>query len=511
MHSWLKFGGIGLGGVMLAFLLGAGGGGERPDPVKTNGAIFTDWAKPDLSLVLTGEQDGYLEPCGCAGLTNQKGGLKRRQTFLNQLMQRGWNPVPLDAGGQIRRYGPQAQIKYRRSLESLIDLGYRGIGFGTNDLRMDLLGVIINLDESTNPLTSANIGIFEFDETFSRRWRTVTEGGIKVGFTSVLGPTAMQSVGSSDDVTITDPVEALTRVTAELEQEKCDQLVLLVYGDAAEATELSRQFPQYQWVVAGVGADEPPHQSKAITTEAGEKVGAQLVEVGHKGMYAVVIGIYADGSRPRYQKVPLDHRFEDSEPMQQMMKEYQEELRTLGLDTLGAKPQLHPSTPKTGGKFVGSAVCNDCHDTAYEKWSKTPHAHATQTLVDLDPPRHFDPECLSCHVTGWNAQKYYPYTSGYKGLEATPHLTANGCENCHGPGGKHAAAEMGDIAATEAELASLRDAMRLEIQPNEGNKEGQVLNSSTKAVNICLQCHDLDNSPDFDFQAYWPEVEHGED
>jgi hypothetical protein len=23
-----------------------------------------------------------------------------------------------------------------------------------------------------------------------------------------------------------------------------------------------------------------------------------------------------------------------------------------------------------------------------------------------------------------------------------------------------------------------------------------------------MQCHDLDNSPDFDFQHYWPEVEH---
>ena len=24
----------------------------------------------------------------------------------------------------------------------------------------------------------------------------------------------------------------------------------------------------------------------------------------------------------------------------------------------------------------------------------------------------------------------------------------------------------------------------------------------------CMQCHDLDNSPDFDFQTYWPQVAH---
>ena len=41
--------------------------------------------------------------------------------------------------------------------------------------------------------------------------------------------------------------------------------------------------------------------------------------------------------------------------------------------------------------------------------------------------------------------------------------------------------------------------------PNEGNKEGQVYG---KVVEMCMQCHDLDNSPDFDFQKYWPKVKH---
>ena len=29
-----------------------------------------------------------------------------------------------------------------------------------------------------------------------------------------------------------------------------------------------------------------------------------------------------------------------------------------------------------------------------------------------------------------------------------------------------------------------------------------------KVVEMCMQCHDLDNSPEFDFQKYWPQVEH---
>ena len=137
----------------------------------------------------------------------------------------------------------------------------------------------------------------------------------------------------------------------------------------------------------------------------------------------------------------------------------------------------------------------------------TPHAHATETLVHLDPPRHFDPECLSCHVTGWNPQEYFPYTSGYFGTETTPHLRGNGCENCHGPGGAHAAAESGEEDVSDDMLEQLRDAMRLKIVEGEGNKHGQPMPEGGVADG-CIKCHDTDNSPDFDFQEYWPQVEH---
>ena len=144
---------------------------------------------------------------------------------------------------------------------------------------------------------------------------------------------------------------------------------------------------------------------------------------------------------------------------------------------------------------------------ASEEFEKTPHSHATQTLVDLDPPRQFDPECLSCHVTGWAPQEYFPYASGFLSLNETPHLTDNGCENCHGPGQSHVAAESGEVDADDAEIERLRAAMRLTILENEGNKDGQVYKEAV-VVKMCMQCHDEDNSPDFDFQEYWPKVEH---
>jgi len=157
--------------------------------------------------------------------------------------------------------------------------------------------------------------------------------------------------------------------------------------------------------------------------------------------------------------------------------------------------------------FAGSESCADCHTAATEVYLDTTHAHALETLVKLVPPRHFDPECLSCHVVGWDSQKHFPFVSGYLGLEQTPLLVGNGCENCHGPSARHAAAENGEFDASDEELEQLRAVLRLKVVENEGNKEGQEF-AGGKVVQMCMQCHDLDNSPDFDFQTYWPKIKH---
>ena len=98
-----------------------------------------------------------------------------------------------------------------------------------------------------------------------------------------------------------------------------------------------------------------------------------------------------------------------------------------------------------------------------------------------------------------------PYASGYLGLKETPHLSQNGCENCHGPGSEHVAAERDKAKYNDQQRAQLRAELQLKVVKNEGNKEGQAFKD---VVKMCMECHDLDNSPEFDFQVYWPEVEH---
>ena len=72
-----------------------------------NGGVFTAWPQPRAVIVVTGELDGYIEPCGCTGKENQKGGLSRRQNFLRAIEAAGWPVVAVDLGGQVKRFGRQ--------------------------------------------------------------------------------------------------------------------------------------------------------------------------------------------------------------------------------------------------------------------------------------------------------------------------------------------------------------------------------------------------------------------
>ncbi len=112
---------------------------DEPSALKFASArpeYFVGWPKPKLALVISGLQNGYLEPCGCAGLENQKGGLSRRHALLKQLAERGWPLAAVDVGGQVRRFGRQAEVQYTLVADALKQMGYSAVAFGADDLRL---------------------------------------------------------------------------------------------------------------------------------------------------------------------------------------------------------------------------------------------------------------------------------------------------------------------------------------------------------------------------------------
>ncbi|MBI3464170.1 MAG: hypothetical protein HY000_14105 [Planctomycetes bacterium] len=477
---------------------------KRPDPIALNGPIFEGWTKPRVALVISGVQNGYIEPCGCAGLENQKGGLARRCSFLKQQRGAGWQLATLDVGGMIRRYGRQTEIKYEKSVDAYVKMGYDVLTFGADDLHLPadaLISTLENVADAKGRFVAANLGLLAIDDSVAAGWtskfKVIERGGKRIGVTAVMGEQYRGGI-TNQEVQFAPAAEAISTILPELKSQ-ADYLVLLAHATQAETIALAQQFPDFDVVVTAEGGDEPPRQPRTI-----EGTKTLLIEVGHKGMFLSVLGLYDDPQQPwRYQRVPLDHRFPDAPEMKQVMADYQAQLRQvweeLGPSGLGLMPIMHPRGQETDdaalGQFAGAQSCKECHPTAFGIWSKTHHAQATETLTKLDPPRQFDPECLSCHSTGWNPQEYFPYESGFLSLEKTPLLSGNGCENCHGPGGGHITAEKGKDLVRRDQLRAM---MRL--------------TKATAEQQVCHKCHDSDNSPKFHypgaFETYWPKVEH---
>jgi hypothetical protein len=136
-----------------------------------------------------------------------------------------------------------------------------------------------------------------------------------------------------------------------------------------------------------------------------------------------------------------------------------------------------------GAAYVGSETCRTCHPSAFAAFEKSRHFHAWQTLVDAerDPKRYgwpvtAYPDCVSCHVVG------FAEVTGFRSFDETPHLAGVGCERCHGPGSDH-------LLAPEKHRLGIRGGIR----PSE----------------LCVQCHDFEQSPTFLYGDKWPLIQHG--
>ncbi len=464
------------------------GKGAPFDPIKENGPIFVGWPPPKFVLVLTGREDGYLEPCGCAGLDRMKGGLARRHAMFAQLRE-AWNcPVlGLDVGGLIKGFGRQAELKFHLIIQAMRQMGYRAIAFGVPELRLpagELLAA--SVEEADGALfISANVALFGFDQGFTPGYKVVDLPGGKLGVTAVLGDMWQRQL-HNPDVQTAPAEEKLQKIVPLLEKE-ANLLVLLAHASREESWRLGELFPQFDIVVTAGTPPEPPAEPARF------KDGRLFIEVGTKGMNAIVLGFYDSGEKIRYQRVPLDSRFPQAKEVLVLLAEYQQQLKDLGLEGLGLRPAPNPKLVEMG-QYVGSRKCRSCHELSYEVWRKSGHAKAWRTLEELEIPRVHDPECISCHVTGWHPTEYFPYEGGFWSVEKTPHLVDVGCEACHGPGEKHIQAEMGsDFDAQE----KYRRLVRVTL---EESRDWQ-----------CVSCHDLDNSPDFDFDTYWPFVAHYEE
>ena len=474
-------------------------------PVKP--LTFPSWPKPKLALVATGEQLGYFEPCGCTA--NQLGGMSRRASLFEKIQMLGWDVRGIDVGSVSRRTGTQAKLKFETSLEAMRELRYVALGLGPEELKFEA-GYLLSqhLSDGDEPLRflGANLTFFGTKDLGTPLSSTVTEiDGIKVGVTSVMSDSIRKSVipdmtpeeAANAEIQWTDPAEALTAALKGFDQAGVTVRILLAQTTLEESKKLAEDFPDLTLIVRANGFGEGADNVETVGS-------VRLIEVGKNGKAAGVIGLYPEDTETplRFELVPLSgDLFPDSDRMTQLMQSYQDRLKSEAVaKSDGAIP--HPS----GAIYVGAAKCGECHTTAYEIWKNTPHAHAFESL---DPSfkrkgferlhgvnKSFDPECIACHVTGWDPKEFLRFESGFVNEEFAADdaekqlqglLAGNQCENCHGPGNRH-------VEYIEAD--------------NKAAAVNEVKVTLLQVEQTCNNCHDGDNSPGFNFEKYWEDVKH---
>ena len=80
--------------------------------------LIADWSarSPVAILLISGEQDGYPDPCGCT--EGQLGGLGRRYDLVEKLEAKGWPLVKIDLGDLIHYRGTRGAASPRRRSSS---------------------------------------------------------------------------------------------------------------------------------------------------------------------------------------------------------------------------------------------------------------------------------------------------------------------------------------------------------------------------------------------------------
>jgi hypothetical protein len=449
----------------------------------------------ELTLAMGAELRGEIEPCGCPTLPY--GGFERRRNLLAELEQRDGPLFQLEAGEAFKSglvhedLGAAERAVLITELFAQVDLD----AFAPGPTELTVLGLEGLRREGSQglPLVSAS-WVDEAGAPLFPEARVLEEEGLRLGVVGLSG--------DSELVASRPPQQALR---AGLEALPGDLDLVVVLSNLDERSFLAVDFEGVDLVVATSGSSqdpprridgrivvEPPPRGRYLTLgsvrlASDRRPLVQLPELGrsYSGLVDLrrvaarleaegqdvsahrerIVSIEAELSRANGRNlVVLDERalgsdLDGASPVTERLARYKaERFEAAGIAIEVVDAELEE-------RFVSSGRCAGCHTRQMARWAATEHAQALRVLR----PRqgHQDPECLTCHSTGFGLPGGFAEPSDKK-LKT---WGAVQCEMCHGPMGGH---------------------------PSDARVQPRPVTEGT-----CVGCHDAANSPDFDFSNYY--------
>ncbi|MGH9869463.1 MAG: multiheme c-type cytochrome [Candidatus Polarisedimenticolia bacterium] len=396
----------------------------------------------------------------------------------------------LDTGDFSGEANEPGRIKTQNLIEGMGKIGYDVVNVGERDLAGSVADFISSVVASGLTVTSASLiyrdtGEPVFAPYGIKSYKTSKGLEVKIGY---VGLDAFNSAFTREGpggrvVIMRTPAEALKQIVPALRR-RVNLIVLLANLGTRDLQEALEAAPGVDLALASFAGRISP--AGALETVGGTRV----LYAGDQGkrMGEVRITFAKDPRAPVMTSghVWLTRRYPSDPALQtlidQTIARVNDANRRLAQSRVtpvpapaggGASraggPPTSPAQPSSVRKpFLTSTACQSCHGEAYRVYENSAHAHAFQTLREAK--QDYNPECVSCHVTGFHEPE------GFVDAHETPGLMNVQCEACHGNAAEH-------IRDPQKEFGA--------VPPRR-----------------CFGCHTKENSPDFVFYKYWNQIKH---
>ena len=435
---------------------------------------------PNLSLaenpllIFSGDLRGEIQPCGCAE-EGDMGGLPRRLTFFKQQQSLHSSLFYLDLGNNFPEPSGQGDLKIHLIQSALKILRPQAVLVGPNEWQNGL--------HRLDPKIPYLISNQRLKLPFLTSKTIFQTGGQTISISGYLSPELVYFNQNEQPQILSVNPELIARWKVEFVETKDAFRILLFRGNAQELKKFEDS-SLFELIVVGSTNDDELKQVMQMKTSSSV---FPMIPTKGQGLFSGKLSASGRFIPENNEIVPaglsltwLRGSFEDAPELAEIFRNYDTAVKELFFSNLDRMDKQRDESP-----FVGNEVCAGCHAEIVSIWQKSRHAHAFATLENKG--KHFDPECLACHVVGlkpWEApdnasveDRKFAGGTGFLSLQTTPHLKNVQCENCHGP------------ARTHLENNNIKPA-----------------NNDPKM--ICANCHQGSHSPVFDFETYWPKIKH---
>ncbi len=406
---------------------------------------------PRVSVFIAGDTQGWITPCGCTA--NQSGGLARRASLVSSSRLVG-ESILLDVGGSAVGTTPYQRTRFRFLLDGLQKMGLEAHNIGEAETEFSPAELQQIGKETGIRWLSANLSHRDGSKV-GPTLLSIKKAGLTIAVTGVIDAGRVHH----PDWQASDMTQAVIK---SMKDSKADVRIVLAYLDENGLRELATSLPEVDYIIGG-----PTGQAMSA-----QKIGnVTVMSATNKGKFLNKLVFSRDNQRVHAINESIAEVKSDlPEDKQQTtnLREYYEELSRKDYSSaesgVVAEGVMHPK----GYSIAGADACTSCHPQDTATWVHSRHSHAWDVLATKKA--NYDPHCQQCHTTG------YGLPGGFVRVADSQKQVSVGCESCHGPSQAH----------------TLNPKQRTPFQ----------------AKQQCMTCHDHENSPAFQYDAYWAKIVH---